>query len=196
LIAAQRDYLAGVLEAIAAGRRVSDEESRSRSRRARLARTKAESTVATSLSEPAAHRLDPDWSQGVLAGARRLVQATHVLRLEVQEGGEHPPLEPLRPLAADIDSVLVLVQTRVESDDRSPQVIPELRARHGALERQLARDPWTLPIVGQLDEVVDAVNSLAALVGLGPEGSEEAPPRAAASQPTARRSRQARAGPS
>ena len=86
---------------------------RQRTRRARLARTKAEETIAVSLSDPADRRIDPDWSQSLLASMRRLIQAAHVLRLDVQEDRQRAPMPALAPLAERLDELLGLVESRI-----------------------------------------------------------------------------------
>jgi uncharacterized membrane protein YccC len=177
LVAAQRAYVAAIMAALVAGRRADPDEMRSRSRQARLARTKAESTVATSLNEPATRRLDSDWSQAVLATARRLVQAAHVLRLDAEEERERQPLPALAPLARDVDALLDTVHRRIEAEarDGASEAMPDLRADYGAVEREYADDADAAAVIDELDEVVDAANGLAALVGLDPGESTVAP---------------------
>ena len=91
LVDAQRAYLSDVLRAYTIGIRPPSDEIRLVSRRLRLARVNAESTVARSLSEPTARRIDPERAQGALATVLRMTQATHVLRLEAQEHEPPPP---------------------------------------------------------------------------------------------------------
>jgi uncharacterized membrane protein YccC len=192
LISAQREYLGGVLSALAAGERADAEATRQRSRRGRLARTKAESVVATSLSEPATHRVDSDWSQAVLATARRLVQAAHVLRLDAEDDRDRHPLPALAPLAADIESLLRRVQSRIEGPPDAPPAedIPDLRATYTSYAREAAGDREAAPLLGELDEIVDAVNGLGALVGLdvgdvsGAAGDGQSSGAAADAQPS------------
>jgi hypothetical protein len=59
LLDALRAYAAAVLDALVDGRRLGEQEIRPVALQARLARTNAEATVARSLSEPPAHRIDP-----------------------------------------------------------------------------------------------------------------------------------------
>jgi uncharacterized membrane protein YccC len=178
LIDAQRAYLAAILDALTAGRRAEEAQMRTLSRRARLARTTAESTVARSLSEPATRRIDAEESQGTLAALRRLVQAAHVLRLDAQEDRARPPLPALEPLARGLDLVLATVEARLRSspDERPPAPgLPNLRARYLAFERAVGGDVDEGLLV-ELDEIVDATGSMAALVGL--DLAAEAVPRA------------------
>jgi hypothetical protein len=143
-------------------------------RRARLDRTAAESTVARSLSEPATRQIDASQSQRALATMRRLVQAAHVLRLDVQDERERRPHPGLQPLQDGIDDLLGEVQTSFRERPltaRAPHDLPDIRARYESFERECGRDEDALALLAQLDEMVDASNSLAAAAGL--ESTEE-----------------------
>jgi len=173
LLAAQRGYLAAILSALITGRRPEDTQMRPLARRARLARTTAESTVARSLSEPATRRIDAEQSQGLLAVMRRLIQAGHVLRLEVQDERPRQPLPGLEPLAADLDAVLTRVEgplrARTDEANLAPAAeLPDLRDRYRAFARSAPDDVRAEGVLDELDEIVDAANSLAVLVGLEP----------------------------
>jgi hypothetical protein len=147
---------------------------RTLARRARLDRTTAESTVARSLSEPSTRRIDASQSQRALAAMRRLVQAAHVLRLDVQDDREHRPRPALEPLRADIDELLGEVETSMRArphEGPAPHELPDIRRRYESLERSAGGDPESHALLVQLDEMVDAANSLAAAAGL--EGGEE-----------------------
>src|SRR6201999_1901423 len=67
LVGAERSYVDAVLTAAAEGRQPADQRMRALARRARLARTTAQSTVARSLSEPSTRRIDASQSQRTLA---------------------------------------------------------------------------------------------------------------------------------
>jgi hypothetical protein len=145
-------------------------------RRARLARTTAEATVARSLSEPATRRIDAEQSQGLLAAMRRLTQAGHVLRLEVQDDRPRQPLPGLEPLAADLDAMLTRVEAplraRTDEEALAPAAeLPDLRGRYLTFARSAPDDVRSEGVLDELDEIVDAANSLKALVGL--ESAEE-----------------------
>jgi uncharacterized membrane protein YccC len=168
LLAAQREYIGSIQSALIEGRRADDDEVRRLSRRARLTRTTAESTVARSLSEPATRRIDAEQSQGELAAMRRLVQAAHVLRLDVQDRRSPSPLPGLQPLAGGLSDLLVTVETtlRARPDERSPMpALPDLRARYLTFERSAPRDVDADELLAELDEIVDAANSLASVTG-------------------------------
>jgi uncharacterized membrane protein YccC len=174
LVASERAYLNGVLGAAVEGRQPSDERMRTLARRARLDRTTAEATVARSLSEPSTRRIDASESQRALGAMRRLVQAAHVLRLDVQDDREHRPHPQLEPLRADIDELLGDVESSMRArphEDPSPRELPDIRRRYESLERAGGRDPESHALLVQLDEMVDAANSLAAAAGL--EGATE-----------------------
>jgi uncharacterized membrane protein YccC len=174
LVGAERAYVAGVLGAAADGRRPGDQSMRALARRARLDRTTAESTVARSLSEPSTRRIDASQSQRALAAMRRLVQAAHVLRLDVQDEREHRPQPGLRSLQDGIDEVLGEVEVSLRArpqEEPTPIDLPDIRARFEAFQHECGEDPDAAALLTELDEIVDAANSLAAAAGL--EGSEE-----------------------
>ena len=189
LIAAEREYLAAVLGALAAGRRAREQPLTRLSRRARLARTKAESVIARSLTEPAPRRIDADRSQAVLGAMRRLIQAAHVLRLQAQDEQRHPrPLPELEPLQTGLDELLADVETtfRLHPDQPEPTAdvaLPRLRERYVEIQRALRGDPRAQELLAELDEVVDAANGLAAAAGLDSIDADSAP----AAQPPAQR---------
>jgi uncharacterized membrane protein YccC len=165
LVAADRAYVAAILAAIAEGRRADEQPLRRLARRARLARTNAESAVARSLSEPETRRIDARQSQAALGGLRRLVSAAHVLRLDVQEERQHRPHPGLVPLARELDRELALVQDGLASGTVAPgAVLPDLRAQHGSFADS-APDEESAGLVAELDEIVDAANGLAAATG-------------------------------
>jgi uncharacterized membrane protein YccC len=176
LVGAERTYLDGVLSAAAEGRRPGDQRMRGLARRARLARTTAESTVARSMSEPSTRRIDASQSQRALAAMRRLVQAVHVLRLDAQDERERRPQPELQPLQAGIDEVLEEVETSLRArpqQEPTPHELPDVRARFEAYQRACGEDADALALLAELDEIVDAANSLAAAAGLEGAGVVE-----------------------
>jgi uncharacterized membrane protein YccC len=177
LVASERAYLSGVLSAAVEGQPASDQRMRNLARRARLDRTTAEATVARSLSEPSTRQIDASQSQRALAAMRRLVQTAHVLRLDVQDDREHRPHPGLEPLRSDIDELLGDVEDSMRArphQDPAPRELPDIRRRYESLERAGGHDRESHALLAQLDEMVDAANSLAAAAGLeGAEGDEE-----------------------
>jgi len=175
LVGAQRAYVRATLKAITQGQRPDDSEIRVLSRDARIARTAAEATVARSLAEPATRQIDAQQSHGMLAAARRLVQAAHVLRLDAQEERDRRPVPALAPLATGVDELLATVDTAVrdgangDSSGTPAPAVPDLRARYDALERAAPHDADGEALLLDLDELVDAANGLAAVAGLESE---------------------------
>ncbi len=171
LLDAQRAYLAGVLGFVISGRQAPEREMRSLSRRARLARTNAEATIAQSLSEPASRQIDRERTQGSLGAMRRLVQAVHLLRLDAQEDRDRQPFPELAPLAGDFDAMLRIVGAVMDDHPRHDwPAVPDLRAAYIDFERRSRYhdDRARAALLFELDEIVDSANGLAALAGLDP----------------------------
>jgi hypothetical protein len=156
-----------VLGAYTTGTRPPPDEIRLISRRLRLTRVNAEATVARSLSEPPARRVDPERAQGALAAVLRLTQATHVLRLEAQEREPPRPSPRLAGLAGSFDALLATVGDALRSGARpTARSLPDLRAGYDAL---VADDGAVGPdLAAELDELVDAANGLGAIVAARP----------------------------
>jgi uncharacterized membrane protein YccC len=179
LVAASRAYVAEILATIAAGRQADEQQMRRLGRRARLARTNAESAVGRSLTEPETQRIDAHESQSALGALRRLISAAHVLRLDAQEGGEHPPRPALKTLAAGLDRQLELVQHSLAAGSPAPvgpQGQPDLRSAHGTFADTVDDDEASAGLVAELDEMVDAANGLAAVTGLKDDEREDVEP--------------------
>ena len=180
LVEAIRCYAMLVLDAVVAGVPIASEPAREVARAARLARTRAEADVARSLAEPPSHRIDARVGPGMLGEARRLVQATHVLRLDVQELPQ-PAAEPrFAPLARSLDIELAAVARALQSDDlqlSAEYTDPRAVFDHIASERS---DEDEQVILADLDHLIDAVNAVAELVARAPEpaGPAPAPPPA------------------
>ena len=130
--------------------------------------------MARSLGEPATRRIDPEQSQGLLGAMRRLLQTGQVLRLYAQEDRPRAPLPELEPLASDIDRSLRLISESLASEPPQPLGdIPDLRDGYGAIERASdAEDLDRAALLSELDEIVDAVNTAAALAARGQEEPE------------------------
>ena len=112
----------------------------------------------------------------MLAAMRRLIQAEHVLRLEVQDERPRPPLPGLEPLAAGLGDQLASVEATLRArpeDPESPSLPeePDLRARYLAFARAAPDDGDQEWLLAELDEIVDAANSLASLAGRDGDGS-------------------------
>jgi PPOX class probable F420-dependent enzyme len=169
LLGTERAYVDGVLGAVVSGEQADEPEMRTLTRRARLARTTAESTVARSLSEPSTRRIDADQSQEALGAMRRLIQAAHVLRLDAQEDRHRLPLPGLQALRSDIDDLLGVVQATLWARPEKladARTLPDLRAGYLAFERACGQDREALALLAELDEIVDAANGLAVISGV------------------------------
>ncbi|MGA2010500.1 MAG: FUSC family protein [Solirubrobacteraceae bacterium] len=177
LVAAVGAYFDGVLAAVVQGRRAHEHQLRPLSRAARLARTRAESRIAASLSEPRTRRIDADRSRGALAALRRLVQAVHVLRLDAEDDRERPSLPALAPFVSAVDELLAIVDgsLRVGADPTPVAALPDLRAAYERFERDCPRDADGAALLAELDEIVDAANGLASILGLEPVDADVVP---------------------
>jgi hypothetical protein len=166
-----------VLTALRDGVRAREQDLRPLARRARLARTQAEATVARSQSEPATHRIDARQSQAALGALRRLIQSAHVLRLEVQEDRPRRPHPEIEPVRSALSELLGQVEDRLRAlpaESAGAAALPDLRGRFEEARRDWADGPETVAAVNELDEIVDAANGLAAAVGLHPDEDEPA----------------------
>jgi uncharacterized membrane protein YccC len=178
LVAAERAYTDAVLSAIRDGVRAREEELRPLARRARLARTQAEATVARSQSEPATRRIDARQSQAALGALRRLMQAAHVLRLDVQEDRSRRPRPEIGALQAALNQLLQIVEDRLRAlpaESPAPAPLPDLRGAFREARHAWGDDPDTRALTTELDEIVDAANGLAAAAGLRPDELEPEP---------------------
>ena len=169
LVEAIRRYAMLVLDAVVEGTAVAPDQARDIARAARLARTRAEADVARSLGEPPSHRIDDRVGPGMLGEARRLVQATHVLRLDVQETPDPAPEPHFAPLVRALDIELAAVARALASDDL--QLSSEYTDPRAIFDR-IAREPADEEgrvLLADLDHFVDAVNAVAELVARAPE---------------------------
>lgn len=169
LVGELRAYIGAVLVSMVDGHRLSEHEVRPFSRRARLARTNAEATVARSLSEPAGRRIDAEQAQRVLDATRRLVQAVQVLRLDAEEDRDREPLSTLAPLASGFAQMLELAGSAIATGGPdTASATPDLRSRYTAFERgaePVDRQQREV-LLSELDEIVDATNGLAVVAGV------------------------------
>ena len=107
---------------------------------------------------------------------RRLVQAAHVLRLDAQDERERDPLPGLQPLRAGIDELLGDVEASFRARPQEapePRELPDIRARYRVFRRASGDDVDAVALSAQLDEIVDAANSLAAAAGLEGAGEDQ-----------------------
>ncbi len=165
LARAQRAYLRAVLAPLIAGRAADGEALRPLARAARMAWTNAQDKVARSLGEPTARQIDADTSRGILVGLRRVVLAIGVVRV-LEEGRAERDGEPgfpaLEALATDFDVAMAEIAGVLAGSGAGP--FPPLRERHQALASEGSGLGKVL--LGELDEIVDALNTVGELVGL------------------------------
>jgi uncharacterized membrane protein YccC len=168
LVSAQRSYLKAVLDPLVQGVTFPESAVSSAARRARLAWTNAEATVTRSLTEPMTRRIDAEQSRGLLAGLRRLVYAAHVIRLEASRYDPQAPHPELGPLACTLDESLARITNALGPESLETATLPPLRALYQTLSRESAGQPADAVLMAELDEIVDATNTVSELVGLEP----------------------------
>jgi uncharacterized membrane protein YccC len=161
LVASQRRYVAAVLEGFTAAGPTSPEDLRALGRTARLAYTDAQSAVGRSLAEPRARRIDPEVSRGILAALRRLIRAAHSLRTEMVEGAD---IHGMEDFADAVDHSLSTVEDGMADAMRVLRLLP-LRSIFHQIDPAGAGSSVPLPVAIQLDEVVNAIDTVAVLMG-------------------------------
>ncbi|MDA8268046.1 MAG: FUSC family protein [Actinomycetota bacterium] len=154
---------------------------------ARLARSNAEASVDRWLSEPVGHHagsphaLDAKTAQGILAGVRRYIWGALVLH------GQLPSTGPTRPdldrLGDETEEAMTAVVVALRTGS-APAGYPPLRATQVALAATLMRasahaaadtgpTPLDIVVVSETDLMVNAVDTLAHLVGVEPHTRED-----------------------
>jgi hypothetical protein len=93
----------------------------------------------------------------------------HVLRTDVSEQRESEPLPELSALAEELDGTLATIEARLRGDVLTgaagePEEPSELRESYRRLVQTAELERTDVLLARELDELVDAVNSLAALV--------------------------------
>ncbi|MDA8358839.1 MAG: FUSC family protein [Actinomycetota bacterium] len=147
-----------------------------------LARSNAEASVDRWLSEPAARKpaspntLDAETAQGILAAVRRYVWSALVLH------GQLPGTGPVRPelhrLGEEVEEAMAAVVVALRTGS-APTRYPPLRSTQVALaahlrgaSAQTTTDPTLAAadtvLMSETDLMVNAVDTLAHLVGVGP----------------------------
>jgi uncharacterized membrane protein YccC len=163
LVSTQQRYLRAVLGALVSGRPLTAGDARATARAARLARTRAEADVARSLDEPPSRRIDARVGPGMLGEMRRLVRATHVLRLDAQDDDGREPMPRLARLARSIDLELGAVARALRTEELQLSAeYPDLRIAYGRFAEDASAAATAL--LPELDELIDAANSVAELV--------------------------------
>jgi uncharacterized membrane protein YccC len=163
LFASLRDYLAVVIEVIEQ-KPVPDQQVMARAKSTRLAWANSEAAVDRSIQEPAATRIDPSQGRGLLAAAQRIVRATQGLWIDAERGATLAPFAAMDDLSAGLLNGLDILANAFAGRPASP--MPDLRALFRAVDPALTQMD-VAPSVGlHLDELVNAIDTAAHLVGL------------------------------
>ena len=160
LVAAQRRYVSAVLAGLTTEPPRDPEELRRLGRLARLAYIDAQSAVGRSLAEPPAKRIDPEVSQGILVALRRMIRAAHSLRTET---AVPPTLAGIDRFADAVDRSFATVEDGLEGN-MSVDALPPLRDMYHRIDRGSADAPAALPVLIQLDEMINAVDTVGQLM--------------------------------
>jgi uncharacterized membrane protein YccC len=163
-----RAYLAAVL-ATAAGRVPLDEGRQAQlARQVRMGMAAAEDVWARSDAEPAGRRFRSETGRGLVAGLARVVLATHALRSDLRAGLPADPVPEVGELAAGLDGALAQIGVAFSDPGAPPVELPALREEHHRLAEAVAGRSDAHGLVAETDELVDAVDTVASL--LGPAG--------------------------
>jgi uncharacterized membrane protein YccC len=144
------------------------------SRGVRLARTNSEAALDRSLADPGARQLDPQTSARLLAALRRISITAHTMRLRRPDDASTLRTTSGRELAAftkSVDIELAGAAARLRFGRVTRRHEP-LRDRHRALLTSVMlatsatghTDPAAALVVAETDELVDATNSLNAVL--------------------------------
>ncbi|HEY1689258.1 MAG TPA: FUSC family protein [Solirubrobacteraceae bacterium] len=188
-IDAERDYLHAAASLLIGGRRpsgkqIDDEPVRGEpvgggragtgdlsgtGRRARRTYASAEEAIAQALGEPTSRQAGAERSRSALIALRRVAGVVHLLRTEAQAADWDAPLAQLVPLVKALETRLGAIAASLAGGERlaaaplSPTAA-ELRERYSQLKPALAGVPIGPALLDELDELVDAVNTLAETV--------------------------------
>jgi hypothetical protein len=135
-----------------------------RAKSTRLAWANSEAAVDRSIQEPAATRIDPSQGRGLLAAAQRIVRATQGLWIDAERGATLAPFAALNDLSAGLLIGLDNLANGFAGRPTTP--MPDLRALYGIVELALAATDAAPSIGLHLDELVNAIDTAAHLVGL------------------------------
>jgi uncharacterized membrane protein YccC len=163
LFASLRDYLAAVLDVVEQ-KPLPDDQVMARAKSTRLAWANSEAAVDRSIQEPAATRIDPSQGRGLLAAAQRIVRATQGLWIDAERGATLTPFAAMDELSSGLLGGLDNLANAFAGRPTSPS--PDLRAFFRAVDPELTHMD-VAPSVGlHLDELVNAIDTAAHLVGL------------------------------
>lgn len=162
LVEAQRAYVLAVLDCIVTGTEPTDARLRPLARRARIAWSNADAVITVARTEPP-RRLGDAGMRAIaaLAGLRRLVYAAHTLRLETAEVPDRQPQPAWAPFRNGLDRALAMIAARLRDGAVAP--VPPLRVLYRDACQASRLDE---ALLGPLDEIVDATDTVAASIGL------------------------------
>jgi hypothetical protein len=117
-----------------------------------------------SIAEPGTSHLHPDEGQALLACAMRIVRAIHALRIGAERGTTVTAFAEFEALGDAMVTALGTVSKYLSSG--SVQTMPNLRQLYRITERPLHDIAAPAALAINLDELVNAINTAAHLVGL------------------------------
>jgi hypothetical protein len=94
--------------------------------------------------------------------------------LDAEDDRPRQPVGPLEPLLDGLDRLLMAVEGALRGE-RAEGALPDLRAAHESVERAPPPGDEGRALLLQLDEIVDAADTLAAVLGLDPSDPDREP---------------------
>ncbi len=171
VVDAQRRYLWGVLQPLIGGAVPDESKLRELARRARIAYSDAEAAVTLSRSEPL-RGIDPHLASSTLVGLRRLVYAIHALRADLMTAPDRPRRPELSPLADATNEALAVIRGALQRPSghgppmsAEQSTLPPLRRLYERALDEIGGSSEE-PLLAPLDELIDAVNTVASRLGL------------------------------
>ena len=163
LFTSLREYLAAVVDVVEE-KSMDANRMMACSKATRVAWANTEAAVDRSIQEPAATRVDPSQSRGLLAAAQRIVRATQALWIDAERGAT---LNPFGEFDALVAGLLEGLDNLTRSFSQGADLhMPQLRTLYLAIEQPLV-DHGVAPSIGlHLDELVNAIDTAAHLAGL------------------------------
>jgi uncharacterized membrane protein YccC len=166
LVETQHEYLDAVLTGLTTGRQLPETQLRTLARKARFAFADVDAAVGMAGSEPQRGESGVagiESMSATLSALRRVVWAVHVVRLDASTMPAGHPLPELEELQAGLDDALNVIAAELREGGHGS--FPPLRPLHRELAREqpqmLSQALWAA-----LDELVDAIDTAAATVGL------------------------------
>jgi uncharacterized membrane protein YccC len=168
LVARLRAYV-GLVLATVAGDEAQDEGRQARlARQVRLGMAAAQDAYSRAEAEPRGRTFRSETGRGLVAGLTRVVLATHALRADLRNHLPAEPVPEVTKLASGLDDALRQVGEAFAVGGGPPIDLPPLREEHHALVAAVADRADAGGLLAETDELVDAVDTVAGL--LGPAG--------------------------